>query len=298
MDVDYAKLAAFAAVARHRNFRKAAAARGVSPSTLSLSVRTLESDLGLRLFNRSTRSVALTEAGAKLLERLDPALSDIAAALDEVTNEAGELAGTIRINGPEPAIELVLAPLVCEFLEAHPKVTLEVVAESGLIDIVKAGFDFGVRWGESLAQDMIALPLGPPQRFAIVGSPSLFERFGRPEAPRDVLRFPCIRVRFASGMVPAWEFERGETLLRIDPPGRLVTTSIPLQRHAALSGVGLWAAFEEHVADDIAAGRLVSVLEDWCASFPGPFLYYPSRHNLRPAVRAFIDMVRSRRTSR
>jgi DNA-binding transcriptional LysR family regulator len=286
-------LDAFAAVARHRSFRKAAAERGVSASTLSQALRDLEAQLGVRLLNRTTRSVAPTEAGARLLARLAPALADIAAAVDQAADQDGSPAGTVRINAPEPAIDLVLAPMIGAFLAAYPKVRLEVVGESRLIDIVEDGYDIGVRWGESLARDMIAVPLAGRQRFAVVGSPDLIARVGAPTSPRDLLARPCLRQLFPSGRRPAWEFERGGEVVRIDPDGPLVSTSIALQRRAALAGVGFWSAFEAHVRDDVAAGRLVEVLAEWNEPFPSPLLYYASRRHMPAAVRAFIDFAKA-----
>lgn len=293
--LDLNDLDAFAAVARHRSFRSAAAERGVSASTLSQAVRDLEARLGVRLLNRSTRSVAPTDAGRALLERLAPALADIAGAVEGLGARPGEAAGTLRLNAPEPAVELVLAPLVGPFLAAHPQVRLEVVAETTLVDIVKDGFDAGVRWGESLARDMIAVPLGGPQRFAVVAAPAVLAERGAPTVPHDLLGRPCIRQRFPSGAVPPWEFERDGEVLRLDPAGLLVSTSLALQRRAALDGLGFWATFEGYVADDLAAGRLVRVLDDWCPPFPGPFLYYPSRRQLPSPLRAFVDFLRSHR---
>jgi DNA-binding transcriptional LysR family regulator len=293
--VNLTDLDAFASVARHRSFRGAAAASGVSPSTLSQTVRDLEARLGVRLLHRTTRSVAPTEAGARLLERLTPALTNIKAALDQVQEKEGVPAGTLRINAPQPAIDLVLAPMVGAFLDAHPRVRLEIVAETSFIDIVEQGFDAGIRWGEHLAQDVIAVPLGPPQRFVLVAAPALLAAHGRPKHPRDLLTMPCIRQRFPSGVVPTWEFERGGEELRIDPAARLVSTNIALQRQAAIDGVGFWATFDGYVEADIASGTLRSVLDEWCPSFPGPFLYYPGNRHVPSALRAFIDFARARR---
>ena len=291
---DLETLRHLAAVARHRSFRRAAVAVGVSASTLSLAVRTLEARLGVRLLNRTTRSVSPTEAGGALLARIGPALADIEMAMALVQDGAGEVAGSLRINAPAPAVELVLAPLVTRFLERHPKVTLEVIAETRLIDIVAEGFDAGVRWGESLALDMIAVPIGPPQRYVAVAAPALLEALGVPADPRELLRYPCLRQRFPSGAMPVWEFERDGQELRLDPPARLATTNIPLQREAAIAGIGIWLIFEEYVADDLADGRLRRLLDDWCPSFPGPFLYHPSRRHMPATLRAFIDFARYR----
>lgn len=286
-------LSAFADVARHRSFRGAAAARGVSASTLSQGVRDLEARLGVRLLHRTTRSVAPTEAGARLLQRLGPALHDINTAVDQVQDEAGVPAGTLRINAPLPAIELVLAPMVGAFLKKHPRIRLEVVAETSLIDIVEEGFDAGIRWGEHLAQDVIAVPLGQPQRYVVVAAPALLASHGRPAHPRDLLAMPCIRQRFKSGATPPWEFERDGEELKIDPPARLVSINIPLQRQAAIEGVGFWATFDGYVESDIRAGTLSTVLDEWCPSFAGPYLYYPGNRLVPPALRAFIEFLRT-----
>ncbi len=291
-ELDLSRLAAFAAVAEHRSFRGAATARGLSASTLSLAVRELETSLGVRLLNRTTRSVAPTQAGSALLARLKPTLADLAAMLDEVRSEASEPAGTVRINAPQPAIDLVLAPIVTAFLADYPKVRLEIIAETSLIDIVQEGFDAGVRWGEDLAQDMVAVPIGRPQRYAIVAAPGLVAALGAPADPQDLMRYPALRQRFPNGSTPLWELERDGEIVRLDPQPRLVSSSIQLHRRAALEGIGAWAIFEDYVIDDIQAGRLVRLLPDWCPDFPGPFLYHPSRRQVRPALRAFIDFAK------
>jgi DNA-binding transcriptional LysR family regulator len=294
--IDLDDLSAFAVVARHRNFRAAARERGVSPSTLSQQVRDLEERLGTRLLHRTTRSVAPTETGSRLLDRLGPALSDIAAAVDQVHAAGGEPAGTLRINAPAPALELVIAPLVAPFLAAHPHVRLDLVGQTELVDIVEAGFDAGIRWGEHLAQDMVAVPFGGEQRFIVAAAPSLLARTGTPKEPADLLSLPCIRQLFPGGVRPLWEFEKDGKTVRIDPDGPLVSNNLALQTRAALDGVGFQATFEEYLSDHIAAGRLVSVLDDWCPKFPGPFLYYPSRRNLPTPLRAFVDFVKAARS--
>lgn len=290
-DPDLRDLQAFAAVARARNFRRAATTEGVSASGLSQRVRALEEQLGVRLFNRSTRSVALTEAGELLLGRLTPVLADVGAALDAVRGLRAEPAGRLRINAPAPTVELVLAPMVAPFLARHPQIELEIIPDTALIDIVAEGFDAGVRFGEHLAQDMIAVPLGPPERYAVVGSPDLIARHGRPKRPQDVLSIPCILTRFRSGSLRDWEFEKAGRVIRLMPPAALISINTMLQLRAALDGVGLFSTFEGHVREHVAAERLVSVLEDWCPEFPGPFLYYPSRRQPPPALAAFIAFV-------
>lgn len=285
-------LDAFAAVARHRSFRRAAAERGLAPSSISKAVRDLEARLGVRLLHRTTRSVAPTEAGQRLLDRLSPALAEIASALDQVGDAPGEPAGTIRINAPEPAIELTLAPMVGPFLALYPKVKLEIVSETAFIDIVRDGFDAGVRWDESLAQDMIATPLGGTQRYVVVATPEVIARHGRPSTPEDLLSRPCIRVRFPSGVMLPWEFEQGGVSAKLEPSGPLVTNSLTMQMRATLDGVGFGSFFEGHVREHLASGRLVSVLDEWQPPFPAPYLYYPSRQ-VSNALRAFIDFVKA-----
>lgn len=295
MRLDLTDLDAFAAVAAHRSFRGAAAARGVSASTLSQAVRDLEERLGVRLLNRTTRSVAPTEAGARLLERITPALADIAEAVDRAAETAASPAGTLRINAPPPAIELVLAPLLPAFLAAHPQVRLEIVADSALVDIVDGGFDAGVRWGEHLAQDVVAVPFGGEQRYAVAAAPELIARVGAPQTPADLLSRPCIRQRYPDGRLLPWEFERDGRIVRIDPEGPLVSTDLALQRAAALAGLGFWTSFSDYSDGEVAEGRLVRVLEDWLPPFPGPYLYYPRARRLRPALRALVDFIRARR---
>lgn len=292
---DLSALDHFAAVARHGNFRRAAIERGVSASTLSQTLRDLEARLGVRLLNRTTRSVALTEAGATLLASLEPALAQIAASLDEARSAQAAPSGPLRINAPEPAIELILAPLAAEFLAQYPAVRLELIAETGFVDIVARGFDAGVRWAESLAQDMIAVPLGPPQRFVVVATPDVIERHGAPAHPRDLMQRPCLRVRYPSGAEPPWEFERAGDVVRVPVGGPIVTNSTVLLQRAALDGAGFLQTFDGLVAGHIAAGRLVEVLADWSEPFAGPLLYYPSRRHPPPALSAFVAFVQARR---
>jgi DNA-binding transcriptional LysR family regulator len=293
--IDLDALEAFAAIARHGNFRRAALARGVSPSTLSETLRNLEARLGVRLLNRTTRSVAVTEAGAALLKTLEPALSDIGEALRELRSSQASPSGTLRINAPEPAVELVVAPLVAEFLAANPAVRLEVVGETGFVDIVARGFDAGVRWGEHLAQDMVAVPMGGPQRYVVAAAPSVIARHGRPAHPKDLLGKPCLQIHFPSGAMPPWEFERNGEVVRISPDGPLAANNADLLIRAALDGLGFVSTFDGYLAPYLASGQLVSVLDDWSEPFPGPFLYYPSRRQAPAPLRAFVDFLQARR---
>jgi DNA-binding transcriptional LysR family regulator len=290
-DLDLRDLEAFVAVASARNFRRAAAQSHVSVSSLSQRLRDLEERLGGRLLNRTTRSVALTEAGELLLARVAPAMSDVAQALETVRGLRGVPSGRLRINAPPPAIDLVLAPMIGPFLRAYPQVDLEIVAESSFVDIVDAGYDAGVRYGEHLAQDMIAVSLGPPQRYALVASPDYIARRGRPKHPKDFLGHDCIRTRFGSGVIFDWEFEKAGRVVKVSPPAKLIATYLGLAMRAALDGVGFWATFEGNVREAIKSGELVSVLDDWCPPFPGPFLYYPSRRQPPPALAAFVAFV-------
>jgi DNA-binding transcriptional LysR family regulator len=287
-DFDLRDLDAFVAVARTRNFRRAALESRVSVSSLSQRLRDMEERLGVRLMNRTTRSVALTEAGEMLLARVAPAMSDVSAALDQVRGLRGVPSGRLRINAPPPAIDLVLAPMVGPFLQAFPQVELEIVGQSGFIDIVDAGYDAGVRYGEHLEQDMVAISLGPPQRYALVAAPDYLARHGRPKHPRDLLDHACIRIRFSSGAILDWEFEKAGRALKLSPPARLVVNHPGPAMRAARDGAGFWLTFRDYVSETIASGALVSVLDDWCAPFPGPFLYYPSRRQPPPALAAFV----------
>jgi DNA-binding transcriptional LysR family regulator len=285
----------FVAVANHRGFRRAAAETGVSASSLSDRLRALEEGLGTRLLNRTTRSVALTDAGAALLARLEPALAEVDSALADAAAGHGGVAGTLRLNVPRSAAQLVMPPLVSAYLAAWPKVTLEMVVEDGFVDIVEGGFDAGVRYGESLDRDMVAVPLGGTQRFALVASPAWLEANGPVTDPADVVDRPAILHRFPSGAVLSWEFERDGRTVTARPRPKLVCNDSALQVAAAESGAGLLMTFEQWVREPVRAGRLVSLLEDWLPPFPGPFLYYPSRRQMPPPLRAFVDLAHAMR---
>jgi DNA-binding transcriptional LysR family regulator len=290
-DFDLRDLDAFVAVARTRNFRRAALEQHVSVSSLSQRLRDMEERLGVRLMNRTTRSVALTEAGELLLARVGPAMADVGDALDRVRGLRDVPSGRLRINAPPPAIDLVLAPMAAPFLKAYPQIDLEIVGETAFIDIVAAGFDAGVRYGEHLAQDMIAVPLGPPQRYAVVASAQYVAQHGRPKHPKDLLDHACIRTRFGSGAMMDWEFEKAGRVVKVAPPPKMIATYLGLAMRAVYDGVGFWATFEGYVREAVKSGALVSVLEDWCVPFPGPFLYYPSRRQPPPALSAFVAFV-------
>lgn len=288
-----ADLQAFAAVARRRSFRQAAGELGVSPSALSHALRGLETRLGVRLLNRTTRSVALTDAGERLLARLTPALQDIHGALDEINAFRDSPFGTLRINAPRAACELVLAPMIGRFLAQHPGMRVELVAEDALVDIVATGFDAGVRFGVSLQQDMVAVPLGPAQRFVVVGSPDYLARHGTPTEPRELARHRCIRIRFPNGHFYRWEFARDKERCEIEVDGPLATSEMRVMVDAAEQGLGLAYVYHQYAAPPVAAGRLHTVLDDWCPEIPGFYLYYPSRRLQPNGLRAFIEFVQA-----
>ncbi|MBN8998396.1 MAG: LysR family transcriptional regulator [Rhizobiales bacterium] len=296
MKPDLGDLEAFTAVARAGGFRDAARVLGSSASGLSEAVRRLEAQLGVRLLHRTTRSVSPTEAGQHLLQRLGPALSEVESALDSVNRFRDTPAGTLRINVPVSVARLVLPDIVPPFLEAHPGIRLEVVAEDSFVDLVAAGCDAGIRYDERLDQDMIAVPIGPRvQRFAVAAAPTYLARRGTPRHPRDLLQHSCIRGRFSSGAMQVWELERAGETVRVDVEGPLLVQpggAFELAIHTAVAGLGIVAIFEEWLRPQFDSGTLVPVLEDWWPSFSGPFLYYPGRRLVPAPLRAFIDFVR------
>ncbi|MGI4940640.1 MAG: LysR family transcriptional regulator [Janthinobacterium lividum] len=296
MTANVADLNAFLAVARARSFRGGARASGGSASGLSEAVRRLETQLGVRLLHRTTRSVVPTEAGARMLERLGPALAEVQAALDVLNSYRDRPAGTLRLNVPVSAVRLVLPAIVPPFLAAYPDIRLEVIAEDSFVDVLAVGCDAGIRYDERLEQDMIAVPVGPRvQRFATAASPAYLARRGRPEHPRDLLAHACLRGQFSSGATPPWEFERNGEVVRVDPPGPLlvrVETATDLVVDAAVAGTGIIHLFEGWLRPHLDSGALQPVLEPWWQPFPGPFLYYPGRRLLPAPLRAFVDFIK------
>ncbi|BAN48390.1 LysR family transcriptional regulator [Metapseudomonas resinovorans] len=290
-----ADLVVFLCIANHLSFSRAAVELGLSPSALSHALRALEERLGVRLFNRTTRSVALTEAGERLYARIRPAFRDIDDALEDLNQFRDTPSGTLRISAGRAAAQLVLLPLASRFLAAYPEVNLEISADDALVDVVSAGFDAGVRFGERLEADMVSLPLGPYMRSVVVGSPEFFARHPRPQKPQDLQGLPCIRHRFPSGSLYRWEFERGGMQLEIEVDGPLTLGDVGLMVGPALQGSGLAYVFEEMVREHVADGRLVQVLEDWCPYYPGLHLYYPSRRQVPAVLKAFIEFARAAR---
>jgi DNA-binding transcriptional LysR family regulator len=297
MAADLGDLTAFVAVARAGGFREAARLNGGSASGFSEGVTRLEARLGVRLLNRTTRSVAPTEAGARLLDRLGPALGEVEAALDVVNGFRDRPAGTLRLNVPVSAARLVLPRIVPPFLAAYPDIRLEVIAEDSFVDMLAAGCDAGIRYGERLEQDMIAIPIGPrEQRFATAAAPSYLDRRGRPAHPRDLLGHACLRGQFASGAMLTWEFERDGEVVKLDPAGPLlvrVGAATDLAVDAAVAGTGIITLFEDWLRPYLDSGALEPVLEPWWPRFSGPFLYYPGRRYVPAPLRAFIDFITS-----
>ena len=289
---EYGDLASFVAVAEALSFRRAAVRLGLSPSALSHAIRELEARLGARLLNRTTRSVALTDAGQALFDRLRPAFADIAGAVEAVRAYHDRPSGTVRINLPKLAAHRVLAPAFGRFARAYPEVRLEVTVDDGLTDIVAGGFDAGVRPGERLQRDMVAVRITPDLRTAVVGSPAYLAVRSPPLKPEDLQHHACINYRWSGGgALYRWPFEREGKAFDVQVEGPLTLNDTDLILAAALDGVGLACLLEDRVAGDLAAGRLVRVLEDYSPTFPGFFLYYAGRRQMPPALRALIDFL-------
>ncbi len=287
-----AELEAVVAVAGRGGFRAAARDLGVSSSALSQQIASLEARLGVRLFNRTTRSVSLSSAGEQFVAEVTPALSAIRNAIHLADEHRAEPSGTLRINMAIGAARMMLEPYLLEYLNRYPQMSLEVVTEGALVDINAQGFDAGVRILEAVPPDMIAIPVGDTIRPAIVGSPAYFAGRDLPQVPADLMGHHCIRARMASGSIYRWEFEKRGQAFTLDVPGNLTLDESDLLLRAALNGVGLAYLNEWQVADAVAAGRLMHVLQDWTPPYPGLCLYYPGRRHLPAKMRAFIELIR------
>ncbi|TDV72221.1 LysR family transcriptional regulator [Pseudomonas sp. LP_7_YM] len=287
---------AFVAVVKAGGFREGARASGKSASSLSDAVRRMESGMGVRLLNRTTRSVLPTEAGARLMERIVPALAEVESALDVVNDFRDRPAGTLKLNVPASAARLVLPAIITPFLQAHPDIRLEIIVEESFVDMLAAGCDAGIRYDERLEQDMIAVPIGPRfQRFATAASPAYLDARGRPQHPRDLLEHACLRGKFPSGAMPLWEYEKDSETVRVDPTGPLVVNiagAVDLAVQSAIDGLGVVFLFEDWLRPHLESGALEPVLEDWWQTFTGPLLYYPGRRYVPSPLRAFVDFIK------
>lgn len=286
-----ADMTAFAAIVAHRSFRKASDELGLSPSSLSHMMRTLEANLGVRLLHRTTRSLSPTESGARLIGRLLPILQDFDLALAEVDSARGRPSGILRINASEVAARLLLRSVVPAFLARYPHVSLDLVTEGRLIDIVAEGFDAGVRLGEAVPQDMIAVRFGGEVRFVAVASPAYLASHKPIRTPDDLAEHNCIRFRLASGKLYRWEFAKDGRELSMDVPGTLTLDHMELMMDAASAGLGIAYVSDRSAQPHIEQGTLVAVLDDWCPWIPGLFLYYPGHRHVPPVLRAFIDVL-------
>lgn len=292
---DLVDLNAFLAVAEEQSFTRAAARLNTSQSALSHTIRRLETRLGLRLLTRTTRRVSVTEAGERLLRTLVPAFESIGSEIASLGELSERPSGTIRLTTSDHAARTLIWPALRRFLPGYPEISVELALDSGLTDIVAERFDAGVRLEETIARDMIAVPIGPELRMAIVGSPAYLAESPPPRAPQDLSKHQCLKLRMASsGAIYAWELEKGRRSLRVRPEGSLTFNNASLLRQAALDSFGLACVMEDQVLDDIASGRLIRVLEDWCPPFPGYHLYYPSRRNASAAFRLLVEALRYR----
>ncbi|WP_019832896.1 LysR family transcriptional regulator [Sphingomonas sp. PR090111-T3T-6A] len=289
---DLSELAAFDAVARHRSFRRASEERGVTASAISHAVRNLEDRVGIRLLNRTTRSVSLTDAGAMLLARLSPAFGEIGSALDALNQYRETPFGKVRINAPNSIAPFVFGPIMGRLLGSNPHLELEIVATDRLVDIVEEGFDAGVRLGESLRDGMTAVKIRPRLRLAVVGSPAYFERHPMPRTPVDLKDHACIRNIYPNGTAYAWEFNRAGQVITFEPTGPLTLDDHELMIEAAKSGVALAYVWADRAEPLIANGQLVECLASWCAPEDWLYLYYPTRRHISAGLRAVIDALR------
>lgn len=288
-------LQAFVAVARDQSFTKAAAKLGITPSGLSHTIRTLEERLGVRLLARTTRNVAPTEAGERLLRAIAPLFDQITAEVEALGELRDTPRGTIRVTCTDDQIELCLRPMLAEFLKNYPEITLELYVDYGFTNVVEERFDAGIRLGESISKDMIAVRIGPDWRLAVVGSPDYFERNSPLQTPHELTQHPCVNIRHRpSGAIYAWEFEKDGQAFTVKVDGQLVFNSIMHVLNAAVDGVGLAYVPEQLLAPYLADGRLVEILPEWCPTFEGYHLYYPNRRQTSPAFAAFVEALKYR----
>jgi DNA-binding transcriptional LysR family regulator len=290
---DWGSLAAFAVVAEERSFTRAAARLDVSPSALSHTLRRLEEKVGVQLLARSTRNVSTTQAGERLLARLSPAINEISTAVEQLGELSGRPTGHVRISASDGAARRVITPALPKFTSAYPDVVVEVLIEQGFTNIVERRLDAGIRLGESLAKDVVAVPVSGPLRMAVIAAPGYLKKHGVPKTPRDLRSHRCINLRLPSaGTLYKWEFERGTEKMEIAVEGPLIFDAGGMVMDAALAGLGLGYVLEDRARDELRSGALVRVLADWCPPFPGFYLYYPGRRQLSPALSVLIEVIR------
>lgn len=285
-------LKAVMAIAKRGTFRGAAIELGMSTTALSHAISKLEENLGVRLFNRTTRSVSLTEAGRLFVEQVGPALQDIHSALDIVRSQREIPSGTLRINAAAFAAREIISPVIIEFLRRYPEMNIDLVTEGKLVDIIADGFDLGIRVAHLVPSDMIAVSLGKLQRYVVVGSPEYLERYGKPKIPTDLFRHKCIRVRLPDGALFSWKFEKNGEIIQIDVQGPITLDEASLSRATVLENIGLGYFMEQDVRAEIESGQLISVLDDWMPSMSGLCLYYSGRRNQSAGLKAFLALVR------
>jgi DNA-binding transcriptional LysR family regulator len=298
MKASLVELEAIAAVARHGGFRAAARELGMSSSALSHAVAALEERLSVRIFNRTTRSVTLSDAGERFVADIAPALAAIDTAIENAGISSATVSGTLRLNMAPGAARMLLVPLILEYGRRYPNVEVEIVTENALVDVIGKGFDAGIRLAEAIPTDMVAIPIVSRLRSLVVGSPGYFSDRPHPLVPGDLLQHRCIRARMASGRLYRWEFERRGQAMLIDAPGSLILDASDLLLSAALEGAGLAYISEASIADHIAAGNLISVLEDWSPPYPGLSLYFAQRRQMPARLRALIDLIREQNLTR
>jgi DNA-binding transcriptional LysR family regulator len=287
---DFGQLRAFVAVGEALSFSRAAEALGVTPSALSQTIRTLEGRVGVRLLNRTTRSVSLTDAGETLFRRVAPAVAELGAAVGQARRYQDAPSGLVRVHAFRVAAERYIAPMLGDFHRTFPQVTLDLTVDEAVTDMVAAGYDVAIRIGEVIERDMVAVPLGPALRQIAVAAPAYLERYGRPEHPRDLLRHSCIRWRWPGHAKPYnWEFYEHGAWFEVAPDGPLIVNSMDMTVRAAVDGAGIAFTCEHRVQAELQSGRLVALLEPWCAPYPGYHLCYPQQRQMSPALRAFID---------
>lgn len=296
--INYGDLEAFVAIARTGSFRKAAAERGISGPAMSQALRNIEEQLGVRLLNRTTRSIALTEAGEALLAQVSEAFNDIGEAIERVQSLRGEVAGRVRINAPAPAIKFILAPLVADFLKLYPAVSIELISDASFVDMVSKGFDAGVRFGSDIPRDMIAIPIGVPLQYVVIGSPGYLKQRGIPQHPQELMDHDCILFRFPGGSIFEWSFRKGKEEFSLTPEGRYIVNDAHLMVSAACADVGLARVLVDYAQAELNEGKLMTLLEDWTPPINQWSLYFPSRRQMPAALRAFVDFVKTHSTDK